>query len=324
MSSLRCVCSVNVRVAFALAAVGGLAVGCGGDGSRGPVGGAWNPGGSGGIGGLTVGATCSGANPAAQTCRTLPDQCIPSVCACMSNGAWACSVDCLPNRPLCSGSNAGDGGVRTDAGTDAAKHSDATIHTTGVDASVSEAGAGDSSKDSTVSSSGNPCEGPCCGDPCCGDPCCGQPCVVDPCGGDPCCGDPCCGQSCVVDPCGGDPCCGDPCCGDPCCGDSCCGDPCCGDPCCGDPCCGVCSDDEFDLSRPLHVQFSSVNDRAAYNLACSVGWVKLDSLGNHRYRAAGCGKMSFYQCTCVGGDSISCSATTCRAEGGVTRESRDK
>ena len=63
MSSLRCVCSVNVRVAFALAAVGGLAVGCGGDGSRGPVGGAWNPGGSGGIGGLTVGATCSGANP---------------------------------------------------------------------------------------------------------------------------------------------------------------------------------------------------------------------------------------------------------------------
>ena len=80
MSNLRCARLVNVSVAFALAGAGGLAVGCGGDVSHGPVGGSWSPGGSGGIGGLTVGTTCGGANPAAQTCRALADQCIPSQC----------------------------------------------------------------------------------------------------------------------------------------------------------------------------------------------------------------------------------------------------
>jgi hypothetical protein len=190
MSNLCCARFVNLSVAFALTALGGTAVGCGEYVSHGNVRDAANTGGSSDVGGQTVGATCGGANPAAQTCRQLPEQCIPSECSCMSNGAWACSIACFPNMPLCSSPGTDGGGVGNDSGTDA------IIHTSAVDAIVSEAGANDLSKDSTVSSSSGPCDDPCCGDPCCGDPCCG---------------DPCCGHSCIVDPCGGDPCCGDPC-----------------------------------------------------------------------------------------------------------------
>lgn len=176
----------------------------------------------------------------------------------------------------------------------------------------------------------DPCGGdPCCGDPCCGDPCCGSSCEApDPCGGDPCCGDPCCGDPCcggsceVPDPCGGDPCCGDPCCGDPCCGDPCCGDPCCGDACCGDPCCGDCSPDRSDMSIRLPSKFSSINDRAAYNLVCSSDQVALENVGNHRYLATGCGKTAYYRCACAGEKGLSCSAPTCRAESAVERAHR--
>ena len=300
MSNLRCARWVNSSVAFALAVVGGT-IGCGVGDSGGNIGGTRNTGGNSTIGSPTGGATCGEANPAAQTCRKLPDQCIPTECWCLAYGEWACSVACLPNLPLCSTSGIDGGGA--DSGTNATKHPDATIDTSAPDPNVREAGAGDSSKDSVVSSSGSPCEDPCCGDPCCGDPCCG---------------DPCCGQSCIGDPCGGDPCCGDPCCGD-----ACCGDPCCGDACCGDPCCGNCWGDWSDLSVRLHAQFSSINDRAAYNLTCSTGQVTLEHLGDHRYRATGCGKMSFYQCFCVGGDSLDCSTPTCRAESGVIRDPRD-
>jgi hypothetical protein len=131
-------------------------------------------------------------------------------------------------------------------------------------------------------------------DPCCGDPCCG----------DPCCGDPSCGSTCV------DACCGDPCCGDPCCGDPCCGDPCCGDPCCG----GVCSIHTASLAAKTHSKFTSVKDRAAYNLSCSADQISLESTADSGVRAKGCGKMVTYQCACPGGGTSTCAAPTCRAE----------
>lgn len=143
----------------------------------------------------------------------------------------------------------------------------------------------------------SPCKDP--NAPCCGNPCCG----------DPCCGNPCCGQPCVGNPCGGDPCCGAPCCGDPCCGD----------PCCGDPCCGDCSGGSTDWSVQVHANFSSISDRAAYSLSCSSDRVKLESLGDDRYVATGCGRISSYRCACAGGNSFSRSAPTCRAESAVAK-----
>ena len=49
--------------------------------------------------------TCQGTSPAARTCRNTEADCIPSNCACMADGNWACTQDCL-SLPRC-----GDGGV---------------------------------------------------------------------------------------------------------------------------------------------------------------------------------------------------------------------
>ncbi len=51
--------------------------------------------------------SCPGSNPAARTCRTTSEECIPSSCSCGASGTWSCTTDCLA-LPLCS-----------DAGTDA-------------------------------------------------------------------------------------------------------------------------------------------------------------------------------------------------------------
>jgi hypothetical protein len=110
----------------------------------------------------------------------------------------------------------------------------------------------------------------------------------------------------------------DPCCGDPCCGDPCCGDRCCGDPCCGDPCCGNCIDGSDYQSRLSRQRFSSITERAAYNLVCSADQVAVENLDNQRYQAAGCGKTATYACACVGHDVRSCATPTCRAEGPVS------
>jgi hypothetical protein len=111
-----------------------------------------------------------------------------------------------------------------------------------------------------------------------------------------------------------DPCCGDPCCGDPCCGDPCCGDPCCGDACCGDPCCGDCSFDTTALATRVHARFSSIKDRASYNLACSPDQITLDTNAEGSIQAGGCGKAIDYRCACLGGRSSVCETSTCRAD----------
>jgi len=45
---------------------------------------------------------CSGANPAAQTCRKTANDCIPSSCSCSADGFWHCTADCPVNVPLCA------------------------------------------------------------------------------------------------------------------------------------------------------------------------------------------------------------------------------
>ena len=50
--------------------------------------------------------TCSGANPAAQTCRKTANDCVPSSCSCAADGSWHCTADCPVNVPLCT-----DGGA---------------------------------------------------------------------------------------------------------------------------------------------------------------------------------------------------------------------
>jgi hypothetical protein len=67
-------------------------------------------------------ATCSGTNPAAQKCRRTPNDCIPSLCECTTNGFWGCTTDCLLGAPLCADAGvpdvASDGGVPiSDGGT---------------------------------------------------------------------------------------------------------------------------------------------------------------------------------------------------------------
>jgi hypothetical protein len=126
----------------------------------------------------------------------------------------------------------------------------------------------------------------------------------DPCCGDPCCGDPNCGSTTA---------CTDSCCGDPCCGDPCCGDPCCGDPCCGDPCCGDCSLDTTNLAVKAHGRFSSIKDRASYNLVCSADRITLNTNAEGSIAALGCGKTTTYRCACIGGSSSLCETPTCRA-----------
>src|SRR5579863_3065625 len=103
---------------------------------------------------------------------------------------------------------------------------------------------------------------------------------------------------------------------DPCCGDPCCGDPCCGDPCCGDPYCSgyYYSTVAAGLAPPATPKFSSVKERAAYNLVCSVDDISLESSAEGHLQAQGCGKTMTYQCTCPKGQSSKCSAPTCRAE----------
>jgi len=110
----------------------------------------------------------------------------------------------------------------------------------------------------------------------------------------------------------------DPCCGDPCCGDPCCGDPCCGDPCCGDPSCGGYNYSYSTVATGLAAapapKFSSVKERAAYNLVCSVDNISLQSPAEGRVQAQGCGKTMTYQCACPKGQSSKCLTPTCRAE----------
>jgi hypothetical protein len=53
---------------------------------------------------------CSGPNPAAVTCVSNKDQCVPSACDCSSEGIWGCTTDCRGNLPLC------DAGVGPEAG----------------------------------------------------------------------------------------------------------------------------------------------------------------------------------------------------------------
>ncbi len=150
-----------------------------------------------------------------------------------------------------------------------------------------------------LSSACHPCDPQ--SEPCCGDACCG----------DPCCGDPTCGSTTAACT---DPCCGDPCCGDPCCGDPCCGDPCCGDACCGDPCCGDCSYDTIGVAARVRARFSSIKDRASYNLVCSAERIDLNTNAEGSIQARGCGKTITYQCACLGAHSSLCETSTCRAD----------
>ena len=52
--------------------------------------------------------TCSGANPATQTCRKAANECIPSSCYCGAEGSWYCTADCRTNLPLCTDGGAPD------------------------------------------------------------------------------------------------------------------------------------------------------------------------------------------------------------------------
>ena len=61
-------------------------------------------------------ASCTGTNPAARTCRTSADECIPSLCTCGTTGGWMCTADCRTDAPLCHASDAADTGP--DAGPD--------------------------------------------------------------------------------------------------------------------------------------------------------------------------------------------------------------
>jgi len=267
-----------------------------------------------------------------------PNLATPSCCGSYScvNGSWMaechCQLDAFLQGPTCGNGAVGetcDGAVdsnrqnepRDGRGAGDRNRQDQPRDRGGVVDGNRQDRATSGVQDGCVGSCcGDPCCGdPCCGDPCCGDPCCGDPCCGDPCCGDPCCGDPCCGDPCCGDACCGDPCCGDPCCGDPCCGDPCCGDACCGDACCGDPCCGDCSMDPSYSAMHAHARFPSINERAAFNLACPRDEVALANLGDHRYLATGCGKAAHYRCACVGEETDSCLVSTCRAESAVVK-----
>jgi hypothetical protein len=77
----------------------------------------------------------------------------------------------------------------------------------------------------------------------------------------------------------------------------------------------LCKDGVVEKSFKVSLGTAGVGKHTAGDSRTPLGTYPLgrpnrSTLGNHRYRAAGCGKMSFYQCACVGGDSSSCSATT--------------
>lgn len=72
--------------------------------------------------------------------------------------------------------------------------------------------------------------------------------------------------------------------------------------------------DATTLAAKAHSKFSSITDRASYNLACSADKISLESTVEGGVRAKGCEKMMTYQCACPGGQSSLCAAPTCRAE----------
>lgn len=97
---------------------GAPGVGGGGMGGRIGSGGALGTGGS-GTGGSTKEIDCSGPNPAAVTCLTSKDECVPSSCTCSGeNGwyGWMCTADCrTTSLPLCdTGADASTSDTRAD------------------------------------------------------------------------------------------------------------------------------------------------------------------------------------------------------------------
>jgi hypothetical protein len=63
------------------------------------------------------GADCGGSNPAAVTCITTKDQCVPSTCGCGVDGLWVCTADCRGGLPMCGVDGGVDAGGESDGGT---------------------------------------------------------------------------------------------------------------------------------------------------------------------------------------------------------------
>jgi hypothetical protein len=82
--------------------------------------------------------------------------------------------------------------------------------------------------------------------------------------------------------------------------------------------------DVITLAAKAHSRFSSIKDRASYNLACSADAISLESTAEGSVRAKGCEKMMTYQCACLGGQSSPCTAPTCRAEPAAAKAASTK